>query len=178
VRNETISIVNSGKKEPRESGPLAGLFVFLPLMAVVAVVSLPFLPIVAWWENRRRRLLDESMTKQNRTMSWSQFIQAAEEKRGTLVVEGDPRKGPNLWWTPEDIPSISPHTCARDLGALFNRTYKPFWVWCRKRYISRVTGSALLVLGGDGQRREVLGSEDGTAIFQNIPIVFLSTRRL
>jgi hypothetical protein len=152
-----------------------GLFVFMPLLAIAALVSLPFLPLVAWWEERKRRLLADAMTAKNRVMQWPEFVQALEKKRGTLIIEGDPRKGPNFWWTAENIRALSPYPCSCDLGTLFDRRYRPFRAWCYEHYASPATGSAFLVLGGKDQRRgfAIGGEEDeiGTGIFKDVPTV-------
>ena len=47
------------------------------------------------------------MTAKNRVMQWPEFVQAVEEKQGTLIVDGDPRKAPSFWWTAEDICSMT-----------------------------------------------------------------------
>ena len=55
--HETITIFgrNSRRKNSKEFGPLVSIFVFLPLLAIFAVVQLPFLPIAALWERARER---------------------------------------------------------------------------------------------------------------------------
>ena len=155
-----------------------GLLVFMPLLAIAALISLLFTPIAALWEKRKKRLLKDAMTAKNRAMQWPEFVQALEEKRGTLIVEGDPRKGPDFWWTSENIRTVSPHSCSCDLGTLFDRNYKPFRAWCYERYTSPATGTALLVLGGEGQRRGfAIGSEEdeiGVGIFKDVPTVLTS----
>jgi hypothetical protein len=149
-------------------------------MAIAALVSLPFLPFAAWRERRKTRLLTDAMTAKNRVIQWPEFVQAVQEKRGTLIIEGDPRKGPNFWWTAENVSSLSPHPCSCDLGTLFDRSYRPFRAWCYERYTSPVTGSAFLVLGGEGQRRGfAFGSEEdetGTGIFKDMPAILTSSR--
>lgn len=148
-------------------------------MAIAALVSVPFSPIVVWREKRKRRLLTDAMTAQNRVMQWPEFVAALQEKRGTLIIEGDPRKGPNFWWTPEDVCGLSPHPCSRDLGTLFNRSHQPFRAWCNERYTSPATGSAFLVLGGHGQRWGfAVGAEEdeiGTGTFKDMPTVLTSS---
>jgi hypothetical protein len=174
------TVFGSQRKGPKEFGPVFGLFVFVPLLAIATLVSLPFTPILASWEGRKRRLLTEAMKQKNRVMQWPDFIRALKEKRGTLIVEGDPRKAPNFCWTGEDVRSFTPHPCSCDLGSLFDRSYKPFRAWCYERYTSPATGRALLVLGGEGQRRGfALGSEEDevrTATFQGMPTVLTSSR--
>jgi hypothetical protein len=180
VRGEPLTIFGSQRKGPKEFGPLVGLFVFVPLMAIAALASLPFLPFAALWERRKTRLLTDAMTAKNRVMQWPEFVQAVQEKRGTLIIEGDPWKGPNFWWTAENVSSLSPHPCSCDLGTLFDRSYRPFRAWCYERYTSPATGSAFLVLGGGGQRRGfAIGSEEdeiGTGIFKDMPTVLTSIR--
>lgn len=180
MRGEPISTLGSQPRRPKEFGPLVSLLVFVPLMAIAALVSLPALPVVTYWEKRKRRLLTHAMTAKNRAMQWPEFVQAVEEKRGTLIIEGDPRKGPNFWWTAEDVSSLSPHPCSCDLGTLFDRRYRPFRAWCDERYTSPATGSAFLVLGGEGQRQSfAVGSEEdetGGGIFKDMPTILTSSR--
>lgn len=149
-------------------------------MAIAALVSLPFIPIVAFWERRKKSVLAESMTRTKRALLWPDFVRALEEKHGTLIVEGDPRKGPNLWWTTESVSAVSPHRCSCDLGSLFDRNYRPFRMWCYERYISPTTGTAFLVLGGEGHRRGfAIGTDEediGSGIFQNVPTVLIGRR--
>jgi hypothetical protein len=148
-------------------------------MTIAALVSLPFLPFAAWWERRKTRLLTDAMTAKNRVIQWPEFVQALQGKRGTLIVEGDPRKGPNFWWTAENVHSLSPHSCSCNLGTLFDRSYKPFRAWCYERYTSPATGIASLVLGGEGQRRGfAIGSEEdeiGTGVFKEMPTILTSS---
>jgi hypothetical protein len=180
VRGDPFTILGSQRKRPKEFGSLAGLFALVPFLAVAALISLPFTPLVSWRARRRKRLLAETMTAKNRVMRWPQFVQALEQKRGTLIIEGDPRKGPSFWWTAEDVRSLSPHPCSCDLGTLLDRSYRPFHEWCRKRYTSPATGTAFLSLGGEGQRRGfAIGSEEdeiGIGIFKDMPTVLTSSR--
>jgi hypothetical protein len=115
------------------------------------------------------------MTAKNRVMPWPEFVQALEEKRGTLIVEGDPRKGPNFWWTAENVRSMSPYSCSCDLGTLFDPSYRQFRAWCNERYASPATGRAFLVLGGEGQRQgfAIGGKEDeiGSGSFKDMPTI-------
>ena len=129
---------------------------------MAALVSLAIGPIVAWREQRKRRLLAARMKGQNRVMPWADFLQAAEMKRGTLIVEGNPRKGPNFWWTNEDVRTLSPYRCSCDLGALFDRGYWPFREWCYERYANPSTGSAALVVGGGRERLKFAGAQEET----------------
>lgn len=180
MRGEPITIFGSQRKAPKESSPLVGLFVFVPLLAIAALLSLPIGALVAWREKHKRRLLTDAMTAKNRVMQWPEFVQVLQEKRGTLIVEGDPRKGPNFWWTAENVHSLSPSPCSCDLGTLFDSSHRPFRVWCYERYVSPAIGSAFLVLGGEGQRRGfAIGSEEdeiGTGVFKDMPTVLTSNR--
>jgi hypothetical protein len=159
---------------------MVGLFVFMPLMIIAAGTSLLFMPAVVYWNRRKRRRLSDDMARQNRTLPWPDFQCALEEKCGTLIVEGDPFKGPNFWWTPEDLRRLSPHPCSENFGSLSGKTYRPFMRWCHERYTSPASGSASLVLGGEGQRWGfALGSEEderATGIFEDMPTVLITNR--
>ena len=175
-----MAISGSQRKRPKKFGPLVGLFVFMPLLAAAALVSLPLAPLIVARKKRKNRLLAEAMRAKNRVMEWPEFVQALNEKRGTLIVEGDPFKGPNFWWTAEDVRSLSPHPCSSPLGALFDRAYRPFRAWCHEHYVSPATGVAFFVLGGEGQRWGfALGGEDdeiGTGIFKDMPTILIGRR--
>jgi hypothetical protein len=63
---------------------------------------------------------------------------------------------------------------------MFDRSSRPFRAWCYERYTSPATGIAILVLGGEGQRRgfAIGGEEDeiGTGIFKGMPTILTSSR--
>ena len=166
------------QSERRHFGPLVGVLVFLPLLVIASIASLPVVPVLARQQRRRKRLLAVAMEKRDRVIHWPDFIRALGTKRGTLIVEGDPRKGPNLWWTEQDVCATSPYSCSRDLGTLFSPKYRPFRVWCYENYASTKTGSAFLVVGGEGQRRGLaIGTapdERGTGIFEDVPTVLIT----
>lgn len=172
VIGRTIKLPATERREPRHFGPLVSVLVFLPLLVIASVASLPVVPIFAWQQRRNKRLLADAMAKGDRVILWPDFVQALGTKRGTLIVEGDPRKGPNLWWTAHDVCATSPYPCSRDIGALFDPKYRPFRVWCHENYTSPTTGTALLVTGGEGQRRGfALGAtedERGSGIFEDV----------
>jgi len=181
VRHDTITIFG-WRRKPKEVGPVLRVLVFLPLLAIAALVSLPFIPIAAWWQRRRRSRLKLAMNDKNRVMRWVDFARALEEKRGTLIVEGDPRKGPNFWWTPDDVLVLSPEPCSDSLGKLFNHSYEPFREWCYRRYTGP-SGNAFLVVGGKGQHKgfsidhNLENDFRGKGMDRDIPTVFTTYPR-
>jgi hypothetical protein len=154
---ETITIFGrtaGGRKNGKESGTLVSLFVFLPLLAIFAVVQLPFLPIAALWERAREKRLIREMTKQNRVMVWPDFVRSIKDKRGTWIIGGLP-PNPDWWWTEEDVRAVSPYPCPDDV-AWTDVSLTPFRLWCYDRYTNQVNGRGLLVVGRNGDRLDFL----------------------
>jgi hypothetical protein len=167
---ETISIfgrADGGRKSGKEFGSLVGFFVFLPLLALVAVLQLPFLPIVALWERSQQKRLLQQMTKQNRVMQWSEFVQALQEKRGTLIIEGEWLNGAIWWWTEEDVRAASPPSFSEStLGTVREKQLGciPFRRWCYERYTNPTNGRAFLIVGDDKSKLDLLEKQPETPV--------------
>jgi hypothetical protein len=162
LSREAITIFGraSRQKNGKESGPLVSLFLYLPLLAIFAVLQLPFLPIAALWERSKRKRLVQQMTKQNRVMVWPDFVRALKDKRGTWIIGGLP-PNPDWWWTEEDVRAVSPYACPNDLDDLAwtDKSFTPFRLWCYERYTNQAHGRALLVVGRNGARLDFLEND-------------------
>lgn len=164
------------KLQTREVGPFLSVFVFLPLLLIGAILSRPLGPIFNWWQKRKKRLLKDAVAKRGGLMPWNDFVPTAEEKRGTLIIEGNIFKGPNLWWTAEDVRAMSPHPYPGDSDDFRSREFQPFRAWCYRRYSDPVTGCALLVVGGGRERLGFARSHpdlQGKGIFKEMPTVLI-----
>jgi hypothetical protein len=150
-RNEPITLFRppGEGKHGKEYGPLISVFVFLPLLAIVAALQIPVLLVAIPWERCKHRRFVARMKAQNRVMVWSDFVRALDEKRGTLIIEGSAYKSQVWWWSEEDVRGVSPHQCPT--GTLADarkkqRGFVPFRKWCYERYTNPANGRAFLVL--------------------------------
>lgn len=157
LSDETITIFGSpqgkrpsGEKRGKEFGPVLGFFVFLPLLAIVALLQLPALAVAIPWQKWKHRRFVARMKAQRRVMIWSDFARCMEGKRGTLLIEGSEIKWLNWWWTEEDVLTVSPHAIPErtiSYNRKKRRTFLPFREWCYTRYTNPTDGRAFLVLG-------------------------------
>src|SRR5262249_31585166 len=99
----------SVRRGPREFGALAGCLVFLPLLAVAAVISLPYLFFWKTGMDFKAWLLRRKMARQKRIIAWEPFLEVVDRDQGTLICERDHSKAPTRWWwTRDDIYAIAP----------------------------------------------------------------------
>lgn len=157
----------SGGKRGREFGSLVGVFIFLPQLAIVAGLQLPVLLVAVPWQRWKHRHFVERMKAQNRVMAWSDFIRCAEEKRGTLIIEGERFKGATGWWTDENVRAVSPHCFSEStLGKVGRkqRGYIPFRTWCYERYTNPASGHAFLVVEEGESKLHFLEKQPDTAV--------------
>jgi len=134
--------------------PIVFLPIYLPLLFIAAAVSIPWSMIRRVVVRRRERRFSEQMAALGRTTPWEDFDRSLNEKRGTSIGEYLSWKGPcRLWWTPDDLPNLSPHKCAiGDHYAWLEPEFRPFSDWVREQYTDSETGTASLVLVPAEQR--------------------------
>jgi hypothetical protein len=136
--------------KPRRGYDVPKIFlpIYLPLLFIAWAVSIPWSSLRRVVVRRRERRFSQQMSAAGRTMAWEDFEGALNEKRGTAVGEYLSLKGPfRLWWTPDDIPLLSPHKCDRgNHYAWLEHEFMPFFDWCRKQYTDPQTGTASLVI--------------------------------
>ena len=85
------------------------------------------------------------MAAADRVITWAELrFRFGANSQGTLIEEDA-----NIWWTPEDIAALSPHPCCFDEPSPKTKSereqFMPFFEWCRSRFISLESGTALLV---------------------------------
>lgn len=140
---------------PREFGPVASCLVFMPLLAIAAPLSIPYMLVRRAVWNRHEKFLGSRMAKVNRVIGWADFIKVVNENRGTLIAECESSKGPfRRWWTPDNIYALTPYPCGDHVSMWFGE-FLPFRKWCFEKYTSQTTGSAVLVIGTRDQWRSL-----------------------
>ena len=115
---------------------------------------MPVTYVMRFLQRRSERRFARAMMAAKRAMTWEDFELALREKRGTAIGEYLSLKGPfRLWWTEDDIPSVSPYNYDRgNHFAYWDSEYAPFFNWCRSVYTASGAGSAKLVQVPDGHR--------------------------
>jgi hypothetical protein len=149
------------KRKVRTFGPFGSLL-FIPLLLVGGLLSIPYTALKrAQWRRRERDTLRAMMAK-HRVMEWEEFVEKISSGQGTVIVEHLSSKGGTLWWwTLEDIWAVCPFEAAfTDL--LPDVEHRPFYEWCYKTYTNRDDGTALLVAGSWEQRKGSL--KDGVQV--------------
>jgi hypothetical protein len=105
---------------------------------------------------RREKTLQAQMAATGRLMPWAELRSKLDANfQGTLIDEDGGDDLINTWWSPEDIATVSPHLCCfkrptKETMHDFDK-FHPFFEWCRSRFTSPESGTALLVVGGAGQ---------------------------
>lgn len=146
------SIFGSWKK--REVG-IIFLPIYLPLLLIAGLLSIPTFYVAHLLTRRKEKKFAFEMTAAGRGMTWNEFQAAIVTGEGTFVTEILSVQGPSrLWWTPEDIPALSPHKwdCGHEFGC-FDPEFGPFSEWCYYNFTSPETGSARLIEVPVEQRR-------------------------
>ena len=172
VRNEPVTLFGnqSPRRGPREYGAVAGCLVFMPLLAIAAVLSVPYgfvwktgMYVKAW-------LLRRNMVKRKRIITWEPFVEAIDRNLGTLICERDHSKAPTRWWwTRDDIYRIAPFPFGDSFSMSFYGEFLPFRKWCFEEYTSPQTGRAVLVLSTDDQKHSVKEKIYGFRVVEMVP---------
>jgi hypothetical protein len=145
----------SGKTGFWESIHVAlSIFIFLPLLALLAGLSLPYVAVAGYIMRRRERAFLVKMSLRNRVLDWVEFQQAVDDMRGTLIVEQYSMKGPwRRWWTPENVYEQCPLAIANSLMvSQYDESFRPLAEWIRRKYTSEECGCAFLVDDGNFTR--------------------------
>lgn len=132
--------------------PQIFLPIYLPLLLIVAAISVPVTYLRNWRVRRSERKFREQMRDAGRLMTWDEFELALIERHGTTIEELLSIKGPvRLWWTPEDVRSISPTKCPDQTQAQafwFERQpseLQSYFEWCFAEFTNPRFGGARLV---------------------------------
>jgi len=117
----------------------------LTLILIVAVASIPASLIEQSRMRRRERRFAADMKSAGRLISWVDARSEVDNGHGTFIGESVVPRGYRLWWTPEDIPVISPYPCYFEGFKLPDREHALFFEWCWTRFTSPDSGIARLV---------------------------------
>ena len=136
------------KPRPEWAGTVFCLTVpaFILWLSVVALLSILYAFIAVLFLDARERRLFRRLQAQQRTLPWHDVEQHLQAGSGTLIIEQAQKQRRRLWWTPDNVPSLSPVPIPAfdDLDFLFLKPPQPFVTWCFERYLSSPAGSALL----------------------------------
>jgi hypothetical protein len=142
-------------KEPVNIG-LLGLLVLVPLLLLAAGISIPYSLAAGQIRLRRQIAFQAKLKARNRTMEWSDFVDALNEHRGTVIEERFSLKSfDRSWWTPDNLYAESLYPIADWLTMRDDPNFDQFSKWCHQRYTSPETGNALLVCSPDAPGKEV-----------------------
>jgi hypothetical protein len=135
------------RRKPREISMLF-LPIYLPLFLIAGALSIPWTYVLRLRQRRQERQFATLMESSGRIMTWKEFETAIENGQGTAIGEFLSMKGPfRLWWTREDIPAVSPHSCDRQHHLAFPEPeFAPFFDWCHAQFTNPRSGRAQLVI--------------------------------
>jgi hypothetical protein len=121
--------------------------VFFPLLYTGAAVSIPVKYVRRRIVQRSERRFKEQMTASGRYVALAEARASLIRGEGTLIGEYVTAKGPfRLWWTPENIVTISPFPCCvEERPWCCEQDYSEFFSWCASRFTSADSGEARLV---------------------------------
>jgi hypothetical protein len=93
-----------------EFGPIVGVLIGIPLLAIAAAISIPVALIWGRLSEHKQRRFGKKMSRGGRTISLDQLSKAIRERKGTVIFEyRTPHKGPiRRWWTAEDVYARTP----------------------------------------------------------------------
>ncbi len=117
-------------------GMAFGCLVVLPLLLIVAVTTPLWSPIhwlIFKWGERREI---QRMKQAGRFIDWQELqTTSCQGKDGTLIFETAQKAGVRLWWTADDIKTISPHPLPdeEEIDYVFGED-SLFMKWMRESY--------------------------------------------
>jgi hypothetical protein len=122
----------------------------LTLTLIFVIVQAPSSIIDRRRRVRRQKSFAAQMEASGRLVPWAELpSQLDSNSQGTLIEEDAEDDLYNIWWTPEDIATLSPHPCCFDEPCPQTMPnmegFRPFFEWCRSRFTSPESGKALLV---------------------------------
>ena len=114
------------------------------ILLVGSLFSLVALPFVAVLHRSRELAFVTSMKKCGRYKEWIEIERTPTE--GTLIIEQAQKDGCRVWWTQDDVTSLTPHRIPEEKELDYLRLEEPipFVQWCSDHYTSINSGRALL----------------------------------
>lgn len=146
------------QREPVNLGVL-GSIIFLPLLAIAALISLPYSWIQRGIVERRERRFAREMKLAGRLKSWSEVEELVRGNAGTFIAEYLSMKGPTrLWWTEDRICETTPYKYVSSENRehiCYEMEFRPFGNWCFRKYTSHVSGKAYLLGLPEDQKKTI-----------------------
>lgn len=131
------------------------LIVVGPLLGIAALLSIPVTCILRLLDQLREAKLKRNLSRTARLMPWPEARQRIQSN-GTFIQEFVTVKVPSrLWWTPEDIETISPHACCFNEHQWMADDCAAFCNWCYHRYTHPSSGTAFMVVWEKSDGAEV-----------------------
>jgi hypothetical protein len=119
---------------------------FIPVLLILAGLSIPAGLIQRQLARRRRKQLLSDMRLRGRVVVFSEIEEQANCGSGTLIIERRLPKGPvRHWWTPEDIYVRCPYPLGSSINPFESSPFGDAISWCRERYTDVQKGAAALV---------------------------------
>lgn len=122
------------------------LVLLSPLILLWIIVAIPFSLIKGGMVRWREKRFAARMRAADRLVSWAEARSQIDVQRGTLIDESVPGDVSRLWWTPVDVPTLSPHPyCPEGDKPPEPWQHINFDEWCRSQFTNPETGSAKLI---------------------------------
>jgi len=137
--------------------------IYLPLLFIGGAISIPWTYVQKLKHRRDERKFAKQMIAVGRLTTWKELQLAIENGQGTVIGEYLSTKGPfRLWWTSEDIPTISPHRCDREEHWAWSEPeFLPFFEWCYAKFTNPQSGLARLVCVPEEERKGLMKKLSG-----------------
>ncbi len=125
--------------------PFPFSLLLLPLLFGAALLSLPCSAVYRLIARRRRKILENQLSKKGRLIEWDNFFRIFEAGEGTVIVERDSFKSSQAWWTSDAVRNLSPYAIQDWFEVIQSKKMDPFSSWCFSQYTSPETGRAFLI---------------------------------
>ncbi len=139
-------------EKPREQKPFAAALgailgvLLIPVLLLGACFAFPYTFVLRRMRQRREHKLKLLMKSRGRFIAWQELVHYLRDAGGTCIEERFSPKGPvRFWWTREDVHRESPYEIIDWFTMRKGFKGEQFVHWCRTRYTSPDTGSAVLV---------------------------------
>ncbi len=118
----------------------------IPVLVVGACLVIPFRFVLRWVQQYREHAFRLQMKSKGRLITWQVLLRDLNEAGGTCIEEKFSPEGPvRFWWTRENVYRESPYEIIDWFTMRKGFRGGPFVHWCRERYTSADSGSAVLV---------------------------------
>ena len=121
----------------------------LAFCVIFIIVQIPSSAVDHRRRVRRRKSFAAQMSAAGRVITWAELRSQLDASPHGTLIEEHAEEDLYVWWTPEDIAALSPHLCCFDEPCPKTRSdmevFRPFFDWCRSRFTSPESGTALLV---------------------------------